>query len=188
MIPSYYDWILEARITPEFWHGSTDRSFSGRNGIHIGSKKAATQALEARIGVPAEGEWDGSRVYGETLLCGKDSLRRRSKERGYGLATGYNAWNVPESDYYPVDRADRATYSDGTKVPLTCRPVVFRVRIVGSMTNTQWSPHSDAVANGLIRRSTRAGRARSGFYYVNMGEDPGSISAVVPDGSFLAVL
>lgn len=52
--------ILES-MNDVFYHGSTDKGFHGKKGIHVGTKLAATQALEARIGVPAEGEWDGTR-------------------------------------------------------------------------------------------------------------------------------
>ncbi len=171
-----------------FYHGSTDKGFHGKKGIHIGTKLAATQALEARIGVPAEGEWDGTREYGKTLLAGSNSLKRISSERGEHCETGYNCVNVPKEDYYPTQREDRATYSDGSAVSFNSKPIVFPVEIIGRMTNNIWQPHKDAVANGMIMRNIRKGNARSGYYYINDAEDEGSISAVVPDGSFLRVI
>ena len=61
-----------------FYHGTPD-TISGTRGIHVGTKLAATQALEARIGVPAEGSWDGTREYGKTLLAGKKRLAEISR-------------------------------------------------------------------------------------------------------------
>ena len=86
------------------------------------------------------------------------------------------------------ERRERAKYSDGTPVPDGARPSILRVEITGRMTNTPRTPLSDVRANALIMRSLRAGNARSGFYYVNDGEDAGSVSAVVPDASFLRVV
>jgi hypothetical protein len=63
---SYNAWLNEA-FTETFYHGSTDKNLAGKKGIHIGTYKACKQALEARIGVPAEGEWDGTREYGKTF-------------------------------------------------------------------------------------------------------------------------
>jgi len=55
-----------------FWHGSPSGDLRGSAyGLHVGSFAAAEQALNARIGVPAEGSWDGTREYGKTLLAGK---------------------------------------------------------------------------------------------------------------------
>jgi len=160
-----------------------------RNGIHIGTKKAASQALQARIGIPVIGEWDGTREYGKTLLCGKKSLKDKEKELGYYCITGFNCGqDVPEEDYYPSERKTKADYSDRSSVPLDVKPIIFPVKIIGRMSNTQYSPHSDMKANSLMRRSLTMGNAKSGFYYINDGEDEGSISAVVPDKSFLEFL
>jgi hypothetical protein len=172
-----------------YYHGTTHKGFFGKNGIHVGTKLAATQALEARIGVPAKGEWNGKRVYGETLLAGQKTLERLSEKRGYSLTTGYNCGSdIPEHDYYPTERTERATYSDRTEVPFECKPIIFPVRIIGNMSNGTWKPHNDARANGMMLRNLKMGNAKSGYYYINDGEDVGSISAVVPDGSFLQIL
>jgi len=170
-----------------FYHGSTDKNFLGRKGIHVGTKKASTQALESRIGVPVIGEWDGTREYGDTLLAGQKTLEQRSEERGYFLQTGYNS-NAPQNDYYPIERIERAVYSDNTFIPFTCKPIVFPVKIIGKMTNTPRTPHSDNKANSMMIRSLKLGNAKSGYFYINIGEDSGSISAVVPNGSFLQIL
>lgn len=172
-----------------FWHGSTDKNLKGKNGIHVGTKLAATQALESRIGVPSKGEWDGTRTYKDTLLAGKKRLREIEKERGYYVTTGYNVGrDVPEEDYYPSERNERASYSDGTPIPLNSKPIVFPVKIVGRMTNSPMNPHGDMKANSMMMRNLRMGNAKSGYYYTNIGEDEGSISAVVPDASFLEIL
>lgn len=181
--------ILESLEEQVFYHGSTDKKLEGKNGIHVGSKLAATQALEARIGVPSEGEWDGTRLYGETLLAGKKRLKALESERGYFLQTGYNASReMPEDDYLPSDRKEKATYSDGTPVAMDCKPIIFPVEIIGKMSNTKSNPHTDTRANAMIKRNLKMGNAKSGYYYTNEGEDVGSISAVVPDKSFIKVL
>jgi hypothetical protein len=168
-----------------FYHGSTDKNLEGKRGIHVGTKLAATQALEARIGVPAEGEWDGTREYGKTLLAGKKTLLKpENKWKG----TGFNCCNVPEENYYPTERQERALYSDRTPIPFDSKPIVFPVMIIGNMTNTPNNPHSDTKANALMLRNLKIGNAKSGYYYINDGEDAGSISAVVPNKSFLKTL
>lgn len=172
-----------------WWHGSTDKNLDGKKGIHVGTKLAATQALEARIGIPASGEWDGKREYGKTLLAGKKRLGEKSRELGYSVETGFNVGrDVPEEDYYPFERKERAKYSDGTLVPLGCSPIIFPVSISGKMTNSPYSPHSDERANSMMIRNLKQGNAKSGYYYLNIGEDDGSVSAVVPDKSFLKIL
>lgn len=169
-----------------FYHGSTDKNMEGKKGIHVGTKLAATQALEARIGVPAVGEWDGTREYGKTLLAGKKTL---SNPENRWKSTGFNCGkDVPKDDYYPEQRERRAVYSDGTPIPLNSKPIVFPVKIVGTMTNMPYSSHSDVKANSMMLRNLKMGNAKKGYYYVNDGEDSGSISAVVPDKSFLQVL
>jgi hypothetical protein len=170
-----------------FYHGSTDNNLSGKNGIHIGTKLAATQALEARIGVPAEGEWDGTREYGKTLLAGKKSLETKPENKWKG--TGFNCGkDVPDDDYLPIQRKERAKYSDGTDIPFNCKPIIFPVKIIGKMTNTPYTPHSDSKANSLMIRNLKMNNAKSGYYYKNDGEDTGSISAVVPDKNFLEIV
>ena len=173
-----------------FYHGTTDKNLAGKNGIHVGTYKAAKQALEARIGVPAEGEWDGTREYGKTLLAGKKTMARIEKEEKRYVCTGFNCGRdaVPEEDYYPTERKERAKYSDMTEIPLDCKPIIFPVKIVGSMSNSINNPHSDITANSLMKRGLTKGNARNGFYYINDGEDSGSISAVVPDKTFLQIL
>lgn len=172
-----------------WWHGSTDKNLAGKKGIHVGTKTAATQALEARIGVPAKGEWDGTKEYGKTLLAGSKRLQEISREKGYSVTTGYNiGHDIPEEEYYPTDRKYRARYSDNTFVPFNSKPIIFQVSIVGRMTNTPNNPHSDERANSMILRNLKMGNAKSGYYYTNIGEDEGSISAVVPDSSFLKIV
>jgi hypothetical protein len=137
-------------------------------GVHVGSHLAAKQALEARIGRRHDGQdWDGSREYGKTRLG------------GYGHGYGVDA---PEG-HYPTGQA---TYSGGVPIPLDARPSLFPVRITGGMTNAPHSPHPDWHANGYMSAQIKRGRARNGYYYENVGEDEGSISAVVPSAAHLA--
>lgn len=181
---SYKSWLLENQGN-DFYHGSTDKNFAGKRGIHVGTYKACKEALEARIGVPAKGEWDGTREYGKTLLAGKNSLAKKQKS-GIFCQTGFNCGpGVPDNDYYPTDRKSRASYSDGTEITFDCKPIIFKVRIVGQMTNSPQHPYTDDKANTMMMMFLKKGNARSGYYYINDAEDYGSISAVVPNGSFL---
>lgn len=180
--------VLQESEDQVFYHGSTDKGFHGKKGIHVGTYLAAKQALEARIGVPAEGEWDGTREYAKTLLAGKNNMRAREKS-GIYCQSGFNCGDdVPEEDYYPTQRKKRATYSDGSPIPMNCHPIIFPVKIVGPMTNNIWTPLKDFQANGIMGKFLKMGKARRGYYYRNEGEDAGSISAVVPDGSFLRAM
>lgn len=171
----------------EFWHGSASGDLRGAAyGLHIGTHEAAKQALEASIGVPAKGEWDGTRKYGETLMAGQKTLREKTK-KGYWI-TGYNC-DAPEEDYYVKDKKGyRAKYSDGTKVSFDTMPDIVPVEIVGEMSNSRWSPHEDFKANGYMKAQITKGTARRGYFYTNVAEDSGSISAVVPNGSHIRVL
>jgi len=184
-----FDNFLFESYSSIFYHGSTDKNLKGKKGIHIGTKLAATQALEARIGVPADGEWDGKRVYGKTLLAGKKRLKELELTRGYFLTTGFQCRkDLPEENYYPTESKQRAVYSDGTKISFNCKPIIFPVKIVGRMTNSPSHPHNDIKANSMMMRNLKMKNAKSGYYYVNISEDEGSISAVVPDASFLKII
>lgn len=178
-----WDVVNNQRGEISMWHGTpSGRIGGGKKGIHIGTWKAAKEALEARIGIPANGEWDGTRKYGETLLAGKKTLLKLDPD-GYNQ-TGYNAV-APNKDYYP--RGD-AKYSDGTIVPLDSKPNILNVKISGRMTNTLQSPHSDIKANATMAAQIKRNRAKSGYYYINEGEDSGSISAVVPNEKHLEII
>ena len=183
---SHGNYYKEVRVPDQFYHGATSQNFAGKTGIHVGSHEAAKEALEATIGVKADGkDWDGKQEYGKTLLAGKNTMKKLTDYHG---PTGYNC-DAPDEDYYPGDVTHKATYSDRSEIPLDCKPIVFPVKIIGQMSNTPRSPHTDSKANGLMRRTMNPNntkKAKSGFYYVNDGEDPGSISAVVPDKSFLS--
>lgn len=145
-----------------YWHGTPSGDLRGGHyGLHVGTHEAAKQALEARIGRPAEGTWDGTREYGKTLLA------------GYGNA----------EPRYPAP--GRAMYSDRTPVAMDAKPNVMPVRIIGEMTNDESTPHDDSRANGLMRAQLKRGSAKRGYFYTNDGEDYGSVSAVVPSGTHL---
>ncbi|MGN6635999.1 MAG: GNAT family N-acetyltransferase, partial [Oryzihumus sp.] len=152
-----------------FYHGTPDERTwqNSTKGIHVGTEEAARQALNARIGKPHEGEWDGPREYGKTLLS---PYQHSGTERDLG------------EPKYP---SGRASYADGTKIPMDARPSIFPVRIVGPMTNHPATPHQDWHANGYMSGQLKRGRAKSGYFYRNEGEDAGSISAVVPSAAHL---
>jgi ParB-like chromosome segregation protein Spo0J len=169
------------KSTPDvFWHGSPSGDLRGSAvGLHIGTYDAAKQALNARIGIPAEGEWDGTREYGKTLLAGQKTLKEIDP-RGYNV-TGFNT-DAPVEDYYPSGKAE---YGDQSPIPITVKPDIFPVRIKGKMSNTKTTPHKDFRANGYMSAQLKKGVAKSGYYYENVGEDAGSVSAVLPNGSHI---
>ncbi len=150
----------------EWWHGTPSGRFP-LNNIHVGSKRAAHEALTATIGHPVEGEWDGTREYGKTLLAGKKTLEAREIP-----ITGYSV-DAPFEDHYPTGKAK---YSDGTQVSSSEKPNMLRFKIKGKMTSHPHTPRTDMAANAIMKRKG----IKQGIYYVNEGEDPGSISAVVP--------
>ena len=160
-----------------FWHGSPSGNLQGSAyGLHVGTYEAARQALNARIGIPVKGNWDGTREYGKTLLAGKKTL----KEIGE-YPTGYNT-QAPDMDYYPDGTAK---YSDGSFIPLTVKPDIVPYKIVGKMNNTMYNPYDDFKANGYMRSQIKQNRAQNGYYYKNEGEDANSISAVIPSRAHL---
>ncbi|MCK9587932.1 MAG: hypothetical protein M0Q93_01050 [Terrimicrobiaceae bacterium] len=171
------------------WHGSVSGDLrGGQTGLHVGTYQAAKEALEAQIGIPAEGEWDGTREYSKTLLMGtnrQQEIRKNAtteKDKFFG-GTGYNARDAKSEDHYP---AKELKYSNGDPAPANAKPSITPFRITGKMSNSFWAPHGDWAANGRMRGMLKRGKARSGYYYMNESEDAGRISAVLPDGSFLA--
>jgi hypothetical protein len=60
-----------------WYHGTASGDLrGGRSGLHVGTYEAAKEALDATIGIPAKGDWDGTREYGKTLLAGKKKTER----------------------------------------------------------------------------------------------------------------
>lgn len=166
-----------------FWHGTASQDLRGGiTGLHVGTYQAAKEALEATIGIPVKGEWDGKREYGKTKLCGQKRLR--TGEKGKYRITGYNC-DALENDFYPEENSKKATFSNRTEIPLNCKPIIFPCIITGAMTNSKSYPHSDQMANSMMKGQLKKGNAKSGYYYTNDGEDAGSISAVVPNSKFI---
>lgn len=173
-----------------FWHGSPSGELVGsRNGLHVGTYEAARDALEARIGTPADGRpWDGTRAYGETPL-NMDQVSHVFHPHGDRPGGTFTRKVNKQPPELP---SGRAVYGDGTPIPLDAKPNLFPVRIVGPMSNTPETPRPDYKANGYMRAQITRGSAKRGYYYSNQGEgvtiDPltgnvkYSISAVVPNG------
>lgn len=172
--------IAKERIPPRhpqvMWHGTPSGDLRGGiSGLHLGTHEAARQALNARIGAPAQGDWTGLRVYGETPLAGRNTILSRDR---YGLS-GYNM-DAPTEDYIPTKTL---RYANNQEMPMTVEPVIYPFRIVGPMSNSFYSPMSDMRANAKMKEMLTKQQARRGYYYKNEGEDVGSISAVVPGGN-----
>jgi hypothetical protein len=185
---SLYD-ISQLKNDPKvMWHGSTTGELKGgTSGVHVGTHKAAKEALEARIGIKADGtDWSGATKYGDTLLAGQDTLRKLDP-RGYNK-TGFNV-DVPKNDFYIRDYPQlKAKYSGGAVVSLDTKPTMTPVRIKGQMSNVPDRPMGDFQAGGRMKGLLERGKAKSGYYYKNVGEDAGSISAVVPSRKHLEVI
>jgi hypothetical protein len=161
-----------------WWHGTPSGDLrGGRYGLHVGTRRAAEEALHARIGYPATGSWDGTREYGKTLLAGNKTLQARGI-----FPTGYNS-GMPEEDHYPV--IGNAVFGDSTPVLAHHKPNILPVQIVGPMSNSPHAPHDDFKANGYMAAQIKRGTAKRGYYYTNVGEDEGSVSAVVPNENHL---
>ena len=56
------------------------------------------------------------------------------------------------------------------------------------MKNSIYDLYTDDKANIIMIRQLSRGNAKNGYYYENEAEDEGSISAVVPNASFLKIL
>lgn len=177
---------LAGNHLPVWYHGSPTGVPGATGPVHLGTRNAAHVALEARIGIPADGRgWDGSREYGKTLIAGAktlDKLERTGYNNQGSLRTGYNA-QPPEHDYYP--RPNTARFGDGTSVSMFARPAVRAYQISGPMKNTPSMPYSDMRANALAKSQQTRGNGKNGFYYTNIGEDVNSVSAVVPSRNHL---
>ena len=179
------DQVGRVPIQPGIWYHGSPLGEPGVGPIHVGTQLAAKQALESRIGIPADGKgWDGTREYGKTLLAGQDTLKKlgAAAYNGGFPESGYNAFNVPKEDYYATDRtSQRATMGrDNTPVPFDARPAVRAYEIAGNMSNNTFHPTTDTRANGMQRRLKNVGT-----YYKEDGEDSGSVAAVVPTKDFL---
>jgi hypothetical protein len=169
-----------------FWHGTASQDLrGGLSGLHLGTYEAAKIALEATIGIPVKGEWDGKREYGKTKLSGKKRLR--TGEKGKYRISGYNC-DIPDDDFFPVDNPYKAKYSNGEEISLKCKPIIFPCKIVGPMTNTIHNPHSDDMANSMMKGQLKKGNAKKGYYYINDVEDSGSISVVVPNYKHIEIM
>jgi len=162
-----------------WWHGSVNGDMrGGKTGLHLGTKAAAEDALHARIGFPAEGDWDGTREYGKTLLAGKKRILERNQ---YGI-TGRNV-SAPDEDYYAHEHPEGPLkHWNGDEIDPSVKPSIKPFRIKGPMTNSVYRPHGDWKANGYMQAALKRGNAKSGYFYKNEAEDSGSISAVVPNG------
>ena len=159
----------------QWWHGTpygVPSETPGSSGVHIGTQEAARQALNARIGHRADGkDWDGSQEYGKTLLAGSDTLQRLGRYQ-----TGGISMNAGRGDFYPPPN---------TTTPHGAKPSMFPVKLTGPMTNTPQTPHEDFKANGMMAGQLKRGTAKRGYFYKNISEDEGSISAVVPSWKHL---
>lgn len=161
----------------QFWHGSPNGEVGLGNpayGIHVGTREAAREALNARIGKRADGkDWDGSEEYGQTLL----------DRRQWAVDLKGSRLLIHDQPPSPPVRMPR--YSDGSHMRPSDRPSIFPVEIIGPMTNTPATPHDDFRANGMMQGQLKRGTAKRGYYYRNVSEDEGSISAVVPGAAHL---
>ena len=126
-----------------WYHGSASGDLrGGLTGLHLGTFLAAKQALEASIGAPVEGEWDGTREYGKTLLCGKKSLKQKGISE-----TGFNC-EIPDEDFYPNNQPELRWLKYLT---YDMKPAIKKYKIICPMTNTISNPYHDWKANGYMK-------------------------------------
>ena len=165
--------LLLENVDGVWFHGSPSGDLrGGTSGLHLGTLKAAQEALHARIGYPVDGDWDGTRKYGETLLCGKNTLKQRNI-----FPTGFNV-DVPNDDFIPDTSPPSAEY-----LSLSMKPAIKKYKILCQTVNSIYTPYSDINANARMKGLIRRRQGRRGIFYKNDGEDAGSISIVVPNGS-----
>lgn len=159
-----------------WWHGTP----SGVVGsapevpVHIGTRRAALEALSARAGRPDPDDF--GKFY--TGPPSDDELESRI-ERGRGS-------NVTGS-VGPIYSADPAVIGGRIVGPMSNRPTVGSPGYdrYGNPGGHKPNAYSDWVANGLANRNrTKGTTMRQGIYYSNISEDEGSISAVLPRSSF----
>ena len=113
--------------SPVWWHGSGSGDLrGGKTGLHLGTREAAANALNARIGWPAEGSWDGKRKYGETLLAGQ----KRLNAMGPYNITGHNV-DAPKEDYYPHQHPKTPDVSPGVPMRADMSPSIKPFRLTG---------------------------------------------------------
>ena len=152
----------------EWYHGSpTGELGGGEYGLHLGTYIAAKEALENNIGTPVDGEWDGTREYGKTLLCGKNTLHKRNI-----FPFGFNV-DIPEEDFF---QSQPLKYAPNIK--LTMHPNIKKYILHCKMLNTISTPYSDSSANQYMKNFSKK-NINFGIFYKNVVEDTGSISVVV---------
>ena len=95
---------------------------------------------------------------------------------GYPYVTGFNV-DAPIQDYLPVNMPN---VSRDVSMNPEWSPAILPYRITGEMKNTPSNALEDYKANAVMKGLLTRGQARRGLYYNNVGEDFGSISAVVP--------
>ena len=170
-----------------YFHGTASGDLRGGwSGLHIGTHLAAKEALEATIGVRADGkDWDGTSKYGNTLLAGKKTLEVLGKD-----ISGFNCF-LPEEDFYikDLDENKKAKFSNKELIPENVKPSILKFTINGKMKelkghNKYGEDNSDEKANMLMKKN-KDKNINYGYYYTNISEDEGSISAVVPNKEFL---
>jgi hypothetical protein len=151
-----------------YFHGNPTGNFNwGEDrpqGFHVGSHKAATEAVVARVG---------------------------KVSRTTTLSDGTKTGPTYPGDYVPVNDPERPyTTSDAVAHPQHLRGG----RIVSDMVNGSTYMGSygkgdvgdmhasgDAMANGRVSAiKSRGETMRQGIFYRNMAEDAGSVSAVLP--------
>jgi hypothetical protein len=114
-------------------------------------------------------------------------LERAAKKAGLGLRVEGRLLQEPW-DGRPRKHTSTGVLAmdPGGKPPVpSTRPTLVPLWIVGPMSNTPEHPMTDEQANGIMAAMLRRGKARRGYYYRNISEDEGSISAAVPSRAHL---
>lgn len=154
-----------------FFHSDPAGNFNwdteGRQGFHVGTRRAAEEAVINRVNKDT-----GDVVYGDGSI-GWSPFRPIETSRN--IRIGDKLVNIPERKPHPdIVRGGRIV-----------SPMVNSINnlgVYGRGTPGELDGSGDSRANATVNMIKSRGQTmRKGIYYMNVVEDPGSVSAVLPN-------
>lgn len=154
-----------------FFHGHPTGNFNwdpdGRQGFHVGSKQAATDAVVARVGT-----------------SGKATIYAGGQRSGPTFPGKYVPVNDPERPYHKSEAVAHPEHLRGGRI---VSPMVNGRNWLGRYGGHGNGYVGDMHDSGDVRANAKASeiitkgqKMRQGIFYENQAEDAGSISAVLP--------
>jgi len=152
-----------------YFHGHPTGNFNweqppGHSGFHVGSKQAATDAVVARAG-----------------FSGRSTTYSNGMETGPTYPGRWEPVNDPDRPYVKSRKIAHPEHLRGGRI---VSPMVNSPSTLGSYgkgTPGDMSHSGDVMANARATAiRTRGQTMRQGIYYMNVSEDAGSVSAVLP--------